>query len=108
MLPDQPDIPPSLQNIYKEIHEDVGCDIPNNGYLKKWADQGVLMLNTVLTVRAHQANSHQGKGWDINTFSMFLYIFNLPVYWLKPVFFKEFICLAEMLAPKEPSECRGM
>lgn len=57
-------IPPSLVNIYKELHEDIGCDIPNNGYLKKWADQGVLMLNTVLTVRAHQANSHQGIGWE--------------------------------------------
>ena len=58
------DIPPSLQNIYKELHTDLGCYIPNNGYLKKWADQGVLLLNTVLTVRAHQANSHQGKGWE--------------------------------------------
>lgn len=64
VLPDQKDIPPSLQNIYKELSEDVGCKIPNNGYLKEWADQGVLMLNTVLTVRAHQANSHQGKGWE--------------------------------------------
>lgn len=64
VLPDQPDIPPSLQNIYKELNSDLGCSIPNNGYLKKWADQGVLMLNTVLTVRAHQANSHQGKGWE--------------------------------------------
>lgn len=61
VLPDQKDIPPSLQNIYQELHDDLGCDIPNNGYLKKWADQGVLLLNTVLTVRAHQANSHQGK-----------------------------------------------
>lgn len=60
----QKDIPPSLQNIYKELEEDCGCYIPNNGYLKKWADQGVLLLNTVLTVRAHQANSHQGKGWE--------------------------------------------
>ncbi len=60
----QKDIPPSLQNIYQELHEDIGCYIPNNGYLKKWADQGVLLLNTVLTVRAHQANSHQGKGWE--------------------------------------------
>ena len=60
----QKDIPPSLQNIYKELQEDLGCYIPNNGYLKKWADQGVLLLNTVLTVRAHQANSHQGKGWE--------------------------------------------
>ena len=58
------DIPPSLVNIYKELHEDLGCDIPNNGYLVKWAEQGVLMLNTVLTVRAHAANSHQGKGWE--------------------------------------------
>ena len=58
------DIPPSLVNIYKELHDDLGCDIPNNGYLKKWADQGVLLLNTVLTVRAHQAASHQGKGWE--------------------------------------------
>lgn len=64
VLPSQKDIPPSLQNIYKELQADLGCDIPNNGYLKKWADQGVLLLNTVLTVRAHQANSHQGKGWE--------------------------------------------
>ncbi len=61
------DIPPSLQNIYKELHDDLGCYIPNNGYLKKWADQGVLMLNTVLTVRAHQANSHRGIGWEAFT-----------------------------------------
>lgn len=58
------DIPPSLQNIYKELNDDLGCYIPNNGYLKKWADQGVLLLNTVLTVRAHEANSHKGKGWE--------------------------------------------
>lgn len=58
------DIPPSLENIYKELREDLGCEIPNNGYLVKWAQQGVLMLNTVLTVRAHQAFSHQGKGWE--------------------------------------------
>ncbi len=64
VLPDQPDIPPSLQNIYKELADDLGCYIPNNGYLEKWASQGVLMLNTVLTVRAHQAGSHQGKGWE--------------------------------------------
>lgn len=57
-------IPPSLVNIYKELQDDIGCTIPNNGYLEKWAKQGVLMLNTVLTVRAHQANSHQGKGWE--------------------------------------------
>ena len=64
VLPDQKDIPPSLQNIYKELHDDLGCDIPNKRKKKKWADQGVLLLNTVLTVRAHQANSHQGRGWE--------------------------------------------
>ena len=64
VLPDQREIPPSLQNIYKELHDDLGCYIPDHGYLEKWARQGVLMLNTVLTVRAHQANSHQGHGWE--------------------------------------------
>lgn len=58
------EIPPSLVNIYKELQDDLGCYIPNNGYLVKWAKQGVLMLNTVLTVRAHQANSHRGMGWE--------------------------------------------
>ena len=58
------EIPPSLVNIYQELHEDLGCRIPNNGYLVKWAKQGILMLNTVLTVRAHMANSHRGKGWE--------------------------------------------
>ena len=58
------EIPPSLVNIYQELHDDLGCYIPNNGYLVKWAKQGVLMLNTVLTVRAHQANSHRGMGWE--------------------------------------------
>ena len=56
--------PPSLLNIYKELHSDLNCYIPNNGYLKKWADQGVLLLNTVLTVRAGEANSHKNKGWE--------------------------------------------
>ncbi|MGM9974614.1 MAG: uracil-DNA glycosylase [Clostridiaceae bacterium] len=56
--------PPSLMNIYKELQSDMGCYIPNNGYLKKWADQGVLLLNTVLTVRAGNANSHKGMGWE--------------------------------------------
>jgi uracil-DNA glycosylase len=58
------DIPPSLQNIYKEMQDDIGCYIPNNGYLVSWATQGVLMLNAVLTVRAHRAASHKGKGWE--------------------------------------------
>ena len=57
-------IPQSLVNIYKELEDDLGCYIPNNGYLEKWARQGVLMLNTVLTVRAHQANSHKDIGWE--------------------------------------------
>ena len=60
-------IPPSLLNIYKELNSDLGCYIPNNGYLKKWSDQGVLLLNTSLTVRADEANSHQKIGWEIFT-----------------------------------------
>lgn len=60
-------VPPSLQNIYKEIHRDLGCKIPNNGYLLKWARQGVLMLNSVLTVEKDKPASHQGKGWEIFT-----------------------------------------
>ncbi|GAA0862428.1 uracil-DNA glycosylase [Paraclostridium tenue] len=60
-------IPPSLLNMYKELHTDLGCFIPNNGYLVSWAEQGVLLLNTALTVRAHQANSHKGKGWEVFT-----------------------------------------
>lgn len=59
--------PPSLKNIFKELHDDLGCYIPNNGYLKKWSDQGVLLLNTVLTVRAGNANSHKGLGWELFT-----------------------------------------
>ncbi len=61
------EIPPSLINIYKELQEDLGCYIPNNGFLEKWSKQGVLMLNTVLTVRAHEANSHKGIGWETFT-----------------------------------------
>lgn len=56
--------PPSLLNIFKELQTDLGCKIPNNGCLKFWAEQGVLLLNTVLTVRAHSANSHRGRGWE--------------------------------------------
>ena len=57
-------IPPSLNNIFEEIRIDVGKEIPNNGYLLRWAKQGVLMLNATLTVRAHQAGSHQKRGWE--------------------------------------------
>ena len=60
-------IPPSLQNIYKEINRDLGCKIPNNGYLLKWAKQGVLLLNSVLTVVKDKPASHQGRGWEIFT-----------------------------------------
>ena len=60
-------IPPSLQNIYKELHRDLGCKIPNNGYLLKWAKQGVLMLNSVLTVVKDRPASHKGHGWEIFT-----------------------------------------
>lgn len=56
-------IPPSLVNIYKELHDELGCYIPDNGYLEKWARQGVLLLNASLTVREGQANSHSKKGW---------------------------------------------
>ncbi|MDF1618495.1 uracil-DNA glycosylase [Petrocella sp. FN5] len=66
VLPHQK-IPKSLVNIYKELQDDMGMDIPNNGYLKKWADQGVLLINTVLTVRAKEPNSHSSKGWEIFT-----------------------------------------
>jgi uracil-DNA glycosylase len=59
--------PPSLMNIFKELRDDVGFRIPNNGYLVPWAEQGILMLNAVLTVRAHQANSHKNHGWEIFT-----------------------------------------
>jgi len=62
------DVPPSLKNIYKEIKAEYpDFEIPSDGYLQKWAEQGVLLLNAVLTVRAHQANSHKGKGWEIFT-----------------------------------------
>lgn len=60
-------IPPSLQNIYKELHDDLGCDIPSHGNLESWAEQGVLLLNATLTVRRGQATSHAGKGWEVFT-----------------------------------------
>ena len=60
-------LPASLVNIFKELHADLGCPKPTHGCLSHWAKQGVLMLNTVLTVRAHEANSHRGKGWETFT-----------------------------------------
>ena len=56
--------PPSLQNIYRELQDDLGIEIPDHGCLEKWASRGVLLLNTVLTVRAHRADSHRGRGWE--------------------------------------------
>jgi uracil-DNA glycosylase len=58
------DPPPSLVNIFRELHDDLGCEIPNHGYLTHWAEQGVLLLNTVLTVQAHKPMSHRGVGWE--------------------------------------------
>ena len=56
-------MPPSLVNIFKELHDELGCTLPRSGDLSKWAKEGVLLLNTALTVRAHQANSHKDCGW---------------------------------------------
>ena len=56
--------PPSLQNIFKELHDDLGVPVPTSGSLRRWADQGVLLLNATLTVRAGAAGSHQGRGWE--------------------------------------------
>jgi uracil-DNA glycosylase len=69
-VPFEEKIPPSLQNIFKELHNDLCIDIPKSGDLKKWATEGVLLLNTVLTVRAHEANSHKGMGWELFTDSV--------------------------------------
>lgn len=66
-VPDGVMMPPSLVNIFKEIHDDLGKPMPKNGDLTRWAEQGVLLLNATLTVRAHQANSHQMLGWGIFT-----------------------------------------
>lgn len=88
------DVPPSLVNIYKELHDDLGCNIPNNGYLVKWANQGVLMLNTVLTVRAHEPNSHRKKGWETFTDSIIKEVNTLDrpvvfILWGKPASLKK-------------------
>lgn len=71
-------IPPSLLNIYKELNNDLNCYIPNNGYLKKWADQGVLLLNSVLTVKSHTPNSHKNMGWEIFTDKIISILNNKP------------------------------
>lgn len=66
-VPDGMDVPPSLVNMYKELNAELGIPIRKSGNLTGWAKQGVLLLNTVLTVREHQANSHKGKGWEYFT-----------------------------------------
>jgi len=72
-------IPPSLRNIFKEIHDDIGAPIPTSGNLTRWAEQGVLLLNNTLTVEAHMAGSHRGKGWEIFTKNIIEYLNeNLP------------------------------
>jgi uracil-DNA glycosylase len=63
-VPDGISHPPSLKNIFKELHRDIGMEIPSSGNLERWAEQGVLLINATLTVRAHQAGSHQKKGWE--------------------------------------------
>jgi uracil-DNA glycosylase len=68
------EIPPSLMNIYRELQDDLNCYIPDNGYLKKWAEQGVLLMNTVLTVVAGQANSHKNRGWENFTDRVIYYL----------------------------------
>ncbi len=67
-------IPPSLQNIFKEIHAETGADIPTSGNLQRWAEQGVLLLNNVLTVEAHRAGSHRAKGWETFTENIIKYL----------------------------------
>ncbi len=73
-VPDSAPIPPSLLNIYKEIDNDIGAHINKTGCLKSWQEQGVLLLNNVLTVEAHKAGSHRGKGWEIFTEATIKYL----------------------------------
>ena len=77
-VPDGVQIPPSLMNIYKEIDREYACGIPASGNLERWAKQGVLLLNTVLTVREHEANSHAGHGWEQFTDAVIRAVDTLP------------------------------
>ncbi len=93
-------IPPSLRNIYKELQSDVGCDIPNHGCLESWAKQGVLLLNTVMTVRAAEANSHRKQGWETLTDRIIQVVDSLPqsvvfVLWGGPARKKRRLVLAD-------------
>lgn len=78
------EIPPSLQNIYKELNDDLGLYIPNHGNLTKWANEGVLLLNTILTVRAHTPKSHEGIGWERFTDAAIAYLnsLNKPIVYM--------------------------
>ncbi|ALC86606.1 uracil-DNA glycosylase [Bacillus sp. FJAT-22090] len=87
-------IPPSLRNMFKELLEDIGCPLPTSGYLESWAKQGVLLLNTVLTVRAGEANSHKGQGWEVLTDTIITKLSNreepiIFVLWGKPAQLKK-------------------
>ena len=99
------EIPPSLVNIYQELHDDLGCFIPNNGYLKKWAEQGVMLLNTVLTVRAHQANSHRGIGWQDRP--MVFILWGRPAQMKKPMLTNPKHLILEAPHPSPLSAYRG-
>lgn len=97
-VPDDFIIPPSLVNIFKEIHDDLGIEPINSGNLSRWAKQGVLLLNTTLTVRAHQANSHRGHGWEEFTSA----VINLLAKREKPIVFLLWGSNAQAFAPQIP------
>lgn len=111
-------IPPSLLNIYKEAHTDVGIEMPHHGDLTNWAKQGVLLLNTVLTVEAHKANSHKGKGWETFT-NHVIEVMNerekplVFILWGKQAIDKEFMidtakhCVIKSVHPSPLSAYRG-
>lgn len=98
-VPKTTEIPPSLVNIMKEIHDDLGINCTNSGDLSRWAKQGVLLLNTTLTVRCHQANSHRGHGWETFTGE----IINLLAKREKPIVFMLWGSNAQSFAPLIPS-----
>ena len=98
-VPDDFIIPPSLVNIFKEIHDDLGIEPINSGNLSRWAKQGVLLLNTTLTVRAHQANSHRGHGWEEFTSA----VIHLLAKREKPIVFLLWGSNAQAFAPQIPS-----
>jgi len=96
--------PPSLMNIFRELKDDLGCSIPNHGSLIAWAEQGVLLLNTVLTVRAHQPNSHRGKGWEAFTDAVIRQVSNKT----DPVVFALWGAIAQKKASLINGECHPL